>query len=41
MWSKVHKSLDSKQEMLRQKYLKKQSPAPLNEYLKFLSLEAP
>jgi hypothetical protein len=27
--------------MLRQKYLKKQSPAPLNEYLKFLSLEAP
>jgi len=30
MSSKVHKSLDPKQEMLGQKYLKKQSPAPQN-----------
>jgi hypothetical protein len=30
MWSKVHKSLDPKQEMLSQKYLKKQSRAPQN-----------
>jgi hypothetical protein len=30
MRSKVHKSLDPKPEMLRQKYLKKQSPAAEN-----------
>jgi hypothetical protein len=30
MSSKVHKSLDPKQEIFSQKYLKKQSLAPLN-----------
>jgi hypothetical protein len=30
LWAKVHKSLDPKQDMFSQKYLKKQSPAPLN-----------